>query len=96
MSGVKGRSGRKPKPPLVVPKGADPLAFLMAVMHDVHANPRLRVRAAAVAVQYTHRKKIERGRGRKVDQQEAADRALRELPPARKPQLVVSNKAKKE
>lgn len=88
MSGVKGRSGRKPKPPLLVPKGCDPLTFLLSVMHDVNANARLRVRAAAVAVQYTHRKKIERGRGRKVDQAEAAEAAARLISTHPVPKLV--------
>ena len=78
MAGAKGRSGgarpgagRKPKvwAELKVPKGEDPLKFLLAVMDDATADPRLRVRAAVAAVQYTHPKK---GEGGKKDERKQA------------------------
>jgi hypothetical protein len=89
MAGKKGRSGgyRPPrKPPLNVPRTADPLEFLLAIAACPEASPTLRVRAATSALPYVHL--VQRRRSKKDTQQEAAARALRGFGPKRAPRLV--------
>jgi phage terminase small subunit len=87
MSGVKGRSGRKPAQ-LKVPPGSDPLEFLLRVMNDPKAHAALRVRAAVAACQYVHMKKGEGGK--KDERQEAASKAGRgRFAPSKPPKLAI-------
>ena len=98
MAGVKGRSGGArpnsgPKPKPRVPlkaKAEDPVEFLLEVMRDPDADPKLRVRAAVSAAQYRHSKKGDTGK--REEQAKAAKRAGdgRFAPPA-PPKLVVNN-----
>ena len=66
MAGVKGRSGRKPKPkvPAVGLPAADgdSLDFLRSVIKDENAAPALRVRAAIAVAQYEHTKTSDGGK----------------------------------
>jgi phage terminase small subunit len=105
MAGVKGRSGsggarpgagrprkERPEPALTkVPEGSedDPLAYLIAIMQDSNQDPRLRVRAAVAAAQYTH---VKKGDGGKKDERaDAAKRVAGKFVPAVTPRLVVDN-----
>ena len=56
-----------------MPAGKDPLEFLLAVMDDESADPKLRVHAAVVAAQYVHAKKGDSGK--KDERQAAAQKA---------------------
>lgn len=66
MSGVKGRSGRRPKPkvePVRLPAAdGDSLDFLRSVIRDENAAPALRVRAAIAVAQYEHTKTSDGGK----------------------------------
>jgi phage terminase small subunit len=82
MAGVKGKSGgarpgagrpRKAVSPLNVEQSEDPLKFLLGVMNDMTQDPKLRVRAAVAAAQYTHTKKGDGGK--KEERAEAAKKA---------------------
>lgn len=68
----------------------DPLDFLLGVMNNLAADPRLRVRAAIAAVQYKHTK---RGDGGKRD--EVADKAKKagagRFAPPKPPLKLVGN-----
>lgn len=99
MSGAKGRSGgarpgagRKPRDPgtFAVPVTEDPLAFMLSVMNDSQADPRLRLQAAIAAAQYKHVKKGEGGKGdeRKSKAKEAG---AGKFAPSAPPKLVVNN-----
>jgi phage terminase small subunit len=50
----------------------DPLDYLMSVVNDIEADPRLRVRAAVAAAQYKH---VKRGDGGKKE--ETAEKAVK-------------------
>ncbi len=77
---------------LVAPEAADnPLAFLLGVMNDDEQDPRLRVRAAIAAVQYTH-PKIAEGIGKKGARQGAAEAIGGKFAAASPPKLVVNNR----
>lgn len=98
MAGVKGRSGGarkgsgpKPKPvPKLKADAEDPLEFLLQVMQDENADPKMRVRAAIAATRYTHNPKG--GGGVMVGRKRAAqDAAQGKFAPASPPKLVVSN-----
>lgn len=90
--GARPNSGPKPKPvkPLKV-KAKEPLAFLLEVMQDADAEPRLRVRAAVAAAQYRHMKKGDGGK--KDERQEKAGKAGRgQFATPAAPKLVVNNR----
>jgi hypothetical protein len=72
------------------PAAADtPLDFLLGVMNDPEQDPKMRLRAAVAAVQYTHNK---RGvGGKKEERQEAADKVSGRFAPPASPKLVVNN-----
>lgn len=99
MAGVKGRSGsggarkgagRKPK--RLKATSGDPVEFLLEVMQDPDADPKLRVRAAVSAAQYRHSKKGESGK--REEEAAAARRAGNgKFAPPAPPKLVVSNKS---
>lgn len=79
MAGVKGRSGgvragagRKPAQvvPIALPDAGTPLEFLLSVMNDDDADPKLRVQAATTAAQYLHTRRSDGGK-----KDDTADRA---------------------
>lgn len=82
-------AGRKKKPvdPLSV-KARDPLKFLLGVMQDEAADPRLRVRAAIAAAQYVH---VKRADGGKKEEREAGakEAGKGKFAPAGAPKLSV-------
>jgi phage terminase small subunit len=68
----------------------DPLAYLLQVMNDPAQDPRLRVRAAVAAAQYTHTKRGDGGK--KEEQGEKAEKAnTGKFAAAASPRLVVDN-----
>ncbi len=98
MAGMPGRSGgyrpgagRKPKPvaPLEAEVTDDPLHFLLAVMNDSAADPKLRVRAAVAAAQYVHTRTKDGGK-KEAKQDAAQDAAAGKFQPAAPPRLVSS------
>jgi phage terminase small subunit len=100
MAGVKGRSGgaragagRKPKPiAQLAASSDDPVEFLREVMQDKKADPKLRVRAAIAAAQYTGARRG--SRGKKDGQQDAAQQASKgRFAPSEPPKLAVVPKA---
>lgn len=100
MSGTPGKSGgarpgagRKPKekPTFPAPASADDaLKFLLGVMNDANQDPRLRVKAAIAAAQYTHVKKGEGGK--KEEKADAAKKAADRFSAPVAPKLIVNNK----
>lgn len=93
MAGVKGRSGRKPKPPVKIDVGkGDMLEFLQKVaLGHIEATP-IQVRAAVAAVQYTHTKRSDGGK--KEEKEKRAEIAASKFAPAQPPKLVVNNSTK--
>jgi phage terminase small subunit len=96
MAGVKGRSGGarpgagRPKKPVekLAIETDDPLKFLIGVMQDGDQDPKLRVRAAIAAAQYTHAKKGEGGK--KDERADAAKKAgAGKFAPTAPPKLTV-------
>lgn len=90
-------AGRKPAAPPSIgtavdatPDAGSPLAFLLSVMNDKAADPRLRVRAAVAAAQYTHAK-----RGENTKREDVATKAKQaeggRFSAAQPPRLVVNN-----
>ena len=75
---------------LEVERTGDPLAFLLSVMNNAGATPRLRIEAARAALPYM--REAMRRRGKKQDAQAAAIRALRGFGPKRAPPLAVVGK----
>lgn len=91
--GARPGAGRKPKPKeppaqvgLTEPTD-DPLEYLMSVVNDPAADPRLRVRAAVAAAQYKH---VKAGDGGKKEQLQAAaeQAATGRFAPAAPPKLA--------
>lgn len=85
MAGQPGRSGgaragagrpakEKPEQPPAPPANDDPVGFLLGVMNDLEQDPKLRVRAAIAAAQYTNVKLADGGK--KDLKQTAADKAV--------------------
>ena len=106
MAGVKGKSGgarpntggarpgagRKPKAvaPVAIDASPDPQKFLLDLMNDSAADPRMRLDAAKALMPFMHGKP---GTGEKDERQAAAKKvSTGKFAPAAPPRLVVNNR----
>jgi phage terminase small subunit len=91
--GKRAGAGRKKSPPQRLRASSDdPVQFLLEVMVDPDADPKMRVRAAIAAAQYRHTKKGDGGK--REDQANAAKKAGGgRFAPSAPPKLVVNNKS---
>jgi len=89
------RKGTAPKPKLlsaaaIEAGGQSPLEYMLDVMRDASADPRMRLEAAKAAAVYMHPK--EGAAGKKEQRQDSAQRvAVGKFAPAAPPKLVVNN-----
>ena len=107
--GARPGAGRKPKAVQALPElairrdepitlgtitGTTPLEFLLGVMNDYAADPRIRLQAASIAAAYVHAKPVAASATKKVDAAEAAKKAAASdrFAPSASPKLVVNNR----
>lgn len=90
--GVRKGAGRKPKQLNVelikMDKGTDPKEFLMSIVGDECADPRVRIDAAKALLPYTHPKLGEGGK--KEQRNEEAKKVASRFAPAAPPKLVAA------
>ena len=93
--GARPGAGRKPKALnaelIKMEKGSDPKAFLLALMEDESADPRLRIDAAKCLMPFCHPKL---GEGGKKDQKQDAAKVASQgrFAPKAPPKLVINNR----
>ena len=90
--GARPGAGRKPRviAPVVIEASPDPRKFLLDLMNDPSADPRMRLDAAKALMPFVHGKP---GAGKKDERQAAAKKvSTGKFAPAAPPRLVVNNR----
>ena len=90
--GARPGAGKKPRvvPPVAINASPDPQKFLLDLMNDPAADPRMRLDAAKALMPFMHGKP---GAGKKDERVQAAKKvSTGKFAPAAPPRLIVNNK----